>query len=113
MIHDLGPIAELSQTKITNEVPADVEIYSETRLLEQVIQNLLSNAVKLTPQGTVTVGARTGRGRIRDMLGYRYWQGNRSRHSGEGFREIRNQWITRATRYWARAAYSEGDRRTP
>jgi two-component system, OmpR family, phosphate regulon sensor histidine kinase PhoR len=59
MIHDFGPIAELSQTKITNEVPADVEVYSDTRLLEQVIQNLLSNAVKFTPQGTVIVGART------------------------------------------------------
>ena len=58
MIHDLGPIAELSQTKITNEVPADVEVHSETRLLDQVIQNLLSNAVKFTPQGTVIVGAR-------------------------------------------------------
>jgi signal transduction histidine kinase len=59
MIHDFGPIAELSQTKITNEVPAYVEVYSENRLLAQVIQNLLSNAVKFTPQGTVTVRART------------------------------------------------------
>jgi signal transduction histidine kinase len=59
MIHDLDPIAKLSQTKIINEVPVDVEVYSETRLLEQVIQNLLSNAMKFTPQGTVTVGART------------------------------------------------------
>jgi two-component system phosphate regulon sensor histidine kinase PhoR len=59
MIHDLGPIAQLSQTKIINEVPADVEIYSETRLLDQVLQNLLSNAVKFTPQGTVIIGART------------------------------------------------------
>jgi signal transduction histidine kinase len=40
-------------------VPADVEVYSETRLLEQVIQNLLSNAMKFTPQGSVIVGART------------------------------------------------------
>lgn len=59
MIHDLGPIAELSQTKITNEVPADVKVYSDTRLLDQVIQNLLSNAVKFTPEGTVIVGAGT------------------------------------------------------
>ena len=59
LIHDLGPIAELSQTKITNEVPREVEVYSESRLLQQVIQNLLSNAVKFTPQGTVMVGART------------------------------------------------------
>jgi two-component system phosphate regulon sensor histidine kinase PhoR len=59
MIHDLGPIAQLSQTKIINEVPADVEVYSETRLLDQVLQNLLSNAVKFTPGGTVTIGGQT------------------------------------------------------
>lgn len=59
LINDLAPIAELSRTKITNEVPAEVEVYSARRLLEQVIQNLLSNAVKFTPQGTVIVGART------------------------------------------------------
>jgi two-component system phosphate regulon sensor histidine kinase PhoR len=59
MIHDLDPIARFSQTRIINEVPADVEVYSETRLLEQVIQNLLSNAMKFTPQGSVIVGART------------------------------------------------------
>jgi two-component system phosphate regulon sensor histidine kinase PhoR len=59
MIHHLSPIAELSQTTIKNEVPADVEVYSETRLLDQVIQNLLSNAVKFTPEGTVIIGAQT------------------------------------------------------
>ncbi len=56
MIHDLGPIAELSQTKIINDVPQDVEIYSDARLLAQVIQNLLSNALKFTNQGTVVFG---------------------------------------------------------
>jgi signal transduction histidine kinase len=59
MIHDLGLIAQLSQTKIIDEVPAEVEIYSETRLLDQILQNLLSNAVKFTPQGTITIGAHT------------------------------------------------------
>ena len=59
LIHDLSPIAELSHTKIDNQVPGEVDVYSESRLLEQVIQNLLSNAVKFTPQGTVIVGART------------------------------------------------------
>lgn len=59
MIHDLGPLAQLSQTEIINEVPGDVTLYSETRLLDQVLQNLLSNAVKFTPQGTVRIGAGT------------------------------------------------------
>jgi signal transduction histidine kinase len=59
MIHDLAPIAELSQTKITNLVPIEVRIYSDARLLEKVIQNLLSNAVKFTPKGTIVVKGET------------------------------------------------------
>jgi signal transduction histidine kinase len=58
MIRDLGPIADLSETKITNEVPADVEVYSESRLLAQIIQNLISNALKFTPHGEVIIRAR-------------------------------------------------------
>jgi two-component system, OmpR family, phosphate regulon sensor histidine kinase PhoR len=58
MIRDLGPIAELSETRITNDVPTDVEVYSETRLLAQIIQNLISNALKFTPQGEVIIRAR-------------------------------------------------------
>jgi len=58
MMHDLGPIAELSDTQLVNEVPADIEVFSETRLLDQIIQNLLSNAVKFTPEGTVIFRAR-------------------------------------------------------
>ena len=58
LIRDLGPIADLSETRITNEVPDDVEVYSEARLLAQIIQNLISNALKFTPQGEVIVRAR-------------------------------------------------------
>lgn len=58
MMHDLGPIAELSHTQLSNEVPADIEVFSEIRLMDQVIQNLLSNAVKFTQAGTVIFRAR-------------------------------------------------------
>jgi two-component system, OmpR family, phosphate regulon sensor histidine kinase PhoR len=58
IIRDLGPIADLSETTITNEVPTDVEVYSETRLLNQIIQNLISNALKFAPEGNVIIRAR-------------------------------------------------------
>ncbi len=58
MIRDLNPIAELCQTKIINDVAATIEVYSDSRLLSQLLQNLLSNALKFTPEGTITFGAR-------------------------------------------------------
>ena len=58
MIHDFGPLATSAGTEVTNDVPADIEIYSDERLLSQIIQNLLSNALKFTSQGTVQIGAR-------------------------------------------------------
>ena len=58
IIHDLGPLAGSAGTTVSNNVPADIEIYSDARLLSQIIQNLLSNALKFTSQGTVQIGAR-------------------------------------------------------
>lgn len=58
MIHDLGPLATSAGTEISNDVPSDIEIFSDARLLSQVIQNLLSNALKFTYQGAVQIGAR-------------------------------------------------------
>ncbi len=58
IIHDLGPLAGSGGTTVSNNVPADIEIYSDARLLSQIIQNLLSNALKFTSQGTVQIGAR-------------------------------------------------------
>ena len=57
MIHDLSPIAALAGTAVINEVPPDIEIHSDARLLAQIVQNLLSNALKFTSQGKVFVGA--------------------------------------------------------
>jgi signal transduction histidine kinase len=58
MIHDLGPLAISAGTEISNDVPAGIEIWSDPRLLSQILQNLLSNALKFTSQGTVQIGAR-------------------------------------------------------
>jgi two-component system, OmpR family, phosphate regulon sensor histidine kinase PhoR len=58
MIHDLGPLATSAGTTVSNDVPADIEIYSDARLLAQITQNLLSNALKFTSQGMVQIGAR-------------------------------------------------------
>jgi two-component system phosphate regulon sensor histidine kinase PhoR len=56
-IQDLYPIASDAQTTLVNNVPTDMTIYADARLLGQVFQNLLSNAIKFTPNGRVTVGA--------------------------------------------------------
>jgi signal transduction histidine kinase len=58
MIHDLSPLAASAGTEISNDVPSDIEIFSDARLLSLIIQNLLSNALKFTSQGTVKIGAR-------------------------------------------------------
>lgn len=58
MIRDLGPLAGSAGTEVRNDVPADIEIYSDPKLLAQIIQNLLSNALKFTSQGVVQIGAR-------------------------------------------------------
>lgn len=58
MIRDLGPLAASAGTEVRNNVPTDIEIYSDAKLLAQVFQNLLSNALKFTSHGTVQIGAR-------------------------------------------------------
>ncbi|HKE57329.1 MAG TPA: sensor histidine kinase [Pyrinomonadaceae bacterium] len=64
-IRDLGPLAKQAQIKVANNVPSDIEIYSDAQLLAQLLQNLLSNALKFTNKGTVTFGAeRTDNGAV-------------------------------------------------
>lgn len=57
-IQDLSPIANDSHTTLINNIPADMTIFADARLLGQVFQNLLSNAMKFTPNGKIIVGAR-------------------------------------------------------
>jgi signal transduction histidine kinase len=58
IISDLSPLAESAGTTVSNGVPPDIEVYSDARLLSQIIQNLLSNALKFTTQGSIQIGAR-------------------------------------------------------
>lgn len=61
-IQDLYSIANDSNTTLINQVPSDMTIFADARLLGQVFQNLLSNAMKFTPNGKIIVGARQRNG---------------------------------------------------
>lgn len=56
-IQDLSPIASDAHTSLVNDVPSDMTIIADARLLGQVFQNLISNAIKFTLNGRVVVGA--------------------------------------------------------
>jgi two-component system phosphate regulon sensor histidine kinase PhoR len=58
IVRDVGPLAMSVGTEVENEIPQDVQVYSDAQLLSQIMQNLLSNALKFTSQGTVEIGAR-------------------------------------------------------
>jgi two-component system, OmpR family, phosphate regulon sensor histidine kinase PhoR len=61
-IRDLHPIASDARTTLINEVPSDMTIFADARLLGQVFQNLISNAIKFTINGKITAGASTTNG---------------------------------------------------
>jgi len=64
IIQDLSPIATDSHTILINDVPSDMTIYADARLLGQVFQNLLSNAIKFTPNGKIVIGGRVSDGKV-------------------------------------------------
>ena len=51
-----------AQGLVLRVVPSSLSVYSDARLLEQVIRNLLSNALKYTRQGKVLLGCRRHNG---------------------------------------------------
>jgi signal transduction histidine kinase len=57
IVQDLYPIASDAHTTLVNNIPSDMTIFADARLLGQVFQNLISNAIKFTPNGKVTMGA--------------------------------------------------------
>jgi two-component system CheB/CheR fusion protein len=58
-----------AQKLVLHVVPCGLSIYSDPRLLEQMIRNLLSNALKYTRRGKVLLGCR----RHEDMLSIEIW----------------------------------------
>lgn len=57
IIQDLYPLANDAHTTLVNNVPPDMTIFADARLLGQVFQNLIANAIKFTPNGKIVVGA--------------------------------------------------------
>ncbi|HEU4508940.1 MAG TPA: sensor histidine kinase [Pyrinomonadaceae bacterium] len=57
IIHDLYPIASDAHSTLVNNVPPDMTMFADARLLGQVFQNLISNAIRFTPNGKVIIGA--------------------------------------------------------
>jgi two-component system, OmpR family, phosphate regulon sensor histidine kinase PhoR len=64
-VRTLMPLAATSATKVSNEIPQEILVRCDKRLLERVFQNLISNAIEYTPNGAVVIGAAmTERGNV-------------------------------------------------
>jgi signal transduction histidine kinase len=58
LIQDLNPVASTGSTRLTNEIPVDLEIFADASLVRRIFQNLVANAIRHTPRGDVWIGAR-------------------------------------------------------
>ena len=58
LLDDLETVSAAAQTKVLNQVPDDLLVFADARLLRRVFQNLISNAIRFSPGGEVIVGAR-------------------------------------------------------
>ncbi|MDQ3667964.1 MAG: HAMP domain-containing histidine kinase [Acidobacteriota bacterium] len=58
LVGDFHPLAEISQTRLINDVPAELAVLADASRLTLIFQNLISNAIKYSPHGEVTIAAR-------------------------------------------------------
>jgi two-component system, OmpR family, phosphate regulon sensor histidine kinase PhoR len=58
LVGDFQPLAEISQTKLVNDIPAELMVLADVNRLTLIFQNLISNAIKYSPQGEVAIAAR-------------------------------------------------------
>lgn len=54
----LQPLVAYMNTKVVNQLPADLMVSADPELLERILQNLLTNAIEQRPDGTVWLDAR-------------------------------------------------------
>jgi len=51
VVEEMGPQAKEKQIQLSADIPEDIVIHTDGRLLRIIMQNLLSNGVRYTPQG--------------------------------------------------------------
>ena len=57
VLHTQQPAAQTKQLTLTEEIPTDLQVYADPKLLRRILSNLISNAVKYTEKGFVRVFA--------------------------------------------------------
>jgi signal transduction histidine kinase len=64
-LHTVEPLLKSEQVRLVQEVTADLPtLYTDRDKVKQILMNLLSNAVKFTHTGTITLTARSHKGKI-------------------------------------------------
>lgn len=77
------PISEQRGTRIHNEVPAGLEIYTDAQMLSVILHNLLDNAVKITRNGDIYITAQSIDGNCQITV----------RDTGPGLPQSMQDWI--------------------